>query len=51
MECFKYIEIVTDFGLCIFQLIINVNINLDKFLKLGKSKITLQEGDNTLLSL
>lgn len=51
MECFKYLEIVTVFGLCIFQLIINININLGKFLKLGKAKITIQEGDKTLLSL
>lgn len=41
MECFKYLEIVTVFGLCIFQLIINININLGKFLKVGKAKITI----------
>lgn len=46
MECFKYLEIVTVFGLCIFQLVMNININLGrpKFLKLGKAKITIQEG-------
>lgn len=47
MECFKYLEIVTVFGSCIFQLIINININLCKFLKLVKAKITIQEGDYT----
>lgn len=51
MECLKYLEIVTVFGSCIFQLIINININLGKILKLGKGKMMIREGDKTLLSL